>query len=717
MELRGIVADITFQNETTGFTVLRLDEEDSGKIHSCVGILPTAQKGETVLLKGDWTDSPRFGRQFNVSSYEFLRPVTEKGIELLLGSGLFDNIGPSRAKKIIDVFGQDTLDILDTRPDRLLEVSGIGKKMLCGIKAAWDRQRHIRGLLLYLQQFGVSVNMVNKIYKVWGEKAREKLSSNPYALIDEIRGVGFIKADAIARHLGFPADSFRRIKAGILFLLQSASEDGHVYLPRNELIDKSTELLGVPREQVEYSADHLKEESAVIDEDGRIYMPLLHRVESSVGRMLNIRALDGRSKSGYSDDFLTAWFERYRAKTGREADDLQMEALKAAVSCRVLIITGGPGTGKTTTLQAIVSFFRERSVTVALAAPTGRAAQRMGTIAGIPASTIHRLLEYRPDKEGFFFARNERNPIAAGVVIIDETSMLDIHLTNHLLRATNPDSTIIFVGDSNQLPSVGAGNVLADMIAAGNIRHVRLTRIFRQAAMSCIVTTAHDIINGRMPSFSNSPDSDCFFVSRTVPSECLDTVVDLVTVRLPNRYGLDPLRDIQVLSPIHRGELGTQAFNRALQARLNPTGPRITRGETVFAAGDKVMQLKNNYDKSVFNGDIGFITAIREESVLIVDFGEQRVEYGPHDTDELTHAYCISVHKSQGSEFQAVVLPLMTQHYIMLQRNLIYTAITRARKLCVIAGMQKALFQAVSNNSAQMRYSRLSARIAEHVKT
>jgi exodeoxyribonuclease V alpha subunit len=557
----------------------------------------------------------------------------------------------------------------------------------------------------------VSVNLVYKIFRAWGEHAKEKISANPYALIDDIWGVGFKKADAVARHLGFAPDSYRRIRAGLIFLLQEASGDGHVYLPGSDIVDCGEKLLEVKREAVQYSLDHMVIENTVVNDNERIYLPLLHKVETSVAQMLRERVSGCNDASALQSANIDEWIARYRSRTKWEPDSRQVEAVKAAVKSRILLITGGPGTGKTTTLQVIVSFFRERQVTIALAAPTGRAAQRMGSIAGIDASTIHRLLEYRPNQSGSFFAKNAGNPIAAGVVIIDESSMIDIRLMHSLLCAVPKNAVLIFVGDSNQLPSVGPGNVLADMISCGALPHARLTHIFRQAARSRIVTAAHEIINGTVPHFINAAGDNCFFMIKETPEECRNTVIELAESRLPKKYGFDPVRDIQVLSPMHRGELGTQAFNRLLQEKLNPSGKRLTRGETSYAVGDKVMQVRNNYDTSVFNGDIGFITSISDESVITVDFGGMRVEYEFSELDELTHAYCISIHKSQGCEFRAVVIPVMTQHYIMLQKNLLYTAVTRARELCIIVGMPRALKAAVSNDSGLNRNSGLAGRI------
>ncbi len=714
LELHGIVTDLTFQSEETGFTVARLRDEKTGQVHTCVGPMPTVQKGESILVRGEYVNNARYGRQVNVLSYELVRPTTLEGIRMLLSSGLIANIGPHRAQKIIDAFGTDTLDVLDSDPKKLLRVSGIGKKVLGNITEAWQRQKHVKDLMLFLQQFGVSVNLTHKIYRAYGQKAKEAVSTNPYALIDDIWGVGFKKADAIARHLGFATDSYRRIRAGLIYVMQEATGEGHTYLPRQETIDKAGEVLGVAQEMIHYSLDHAAQENVLVLEEDRLYIPAYHRAEAAVASMLRERIDGAQSDSPHHDDaYIDAWLERYRQNRGWEGDPKQIAAVKAAIRGRILVLTGGPGTGKTTTLQVIVAFLRQHSVAVALAAPTGRAAQRMGTLSGISAKTIHRLLEVRPRKGGFSFARNADNPLAAKVIIIDEVSMIDLMLMRCLLSAVPKDATLVLVGDSNQLPSVGAGNVMADMIASAEIPHVTLTTIFRQAAQSRIVTAAHEIVKGTVPYFANAPSDNCFFLKKETPEQCLETVLELVTTRLPKHYGLDAVRDIQVLSPMHRGPLGTQSINQLLQQKLNSSQQRIVRGETVFAVGDKVMQIRNNYEKVVFNGDIGFVVEAADDGTLGVDFGDQTVRYDQSDLDELVHAYCISIHKSQGCEFRAVVIPLMTQHFILLQRNLLYTALTRARELCVLAGMPRALYLAVNNDTALHRYSSLAQRIAQ----
>lgn len=711
-EIKGIVTKITFQNEENGFTVLRLEDEKDQKQHICVGIMPTIECGESIEASGEWTNKKRFGIQFNVESYELIRPTTIEGIKKLLSSGLISDIGPVRAQKIIDTFGMETLNILDNEPKQLVKVPGIGKKRMNTIMHAWQKQGHIKDLMLFLQEFGITTQFIYKIYKAYGIKSKGVVSANPYQLIDDIWGVGFKKADAIARKLGFDRDSYRRIKAGIIFVLQDATSEGHVYLPRSDVVNKTAALLNIAKEKTVFSLDHAINEKVIIADEDRLYLPIFYYAESDVADMLYKRITRQKiSSPGYSETVLDDWLHLYNKQTGWQGDPKQIAAFKDAVQNKIMLLTGGPGTGKTTTLKVIVSFYRKNNLHVSLAAPTGRAAQRMGNISGLKAKTIHRLLEFHPLKKGARFARNKDNPLSTDILICDEVSMIDIFLMRNLLSAIRTDTTLIFVGDSDQLPSVGAGNVLSDMIKSGILPHTTLTTVFRQAAKSRIVTAAHEIIKGAVPKFLNEKNDNCFFIKKENAQECLDTIIDLVSNRIPARYNIDPVKDIQVLSPMHKGILGTQSINSILQNRLNSSERKINRGETTFCMGDKVMQIRNNYDKGVFNGDIGYIKKIVDNAGCIVDFGYNVVTYEIKELDELEHAYCISIHKSQGCEFNAVILPVMTQHYIMLQRNLIYTALTRARDLCIMVGSQKALYVGVKNDKAFQRYSFLAKRL------
>jgi exodeoxyribonuclease V alpha subunit len=709
--LSGVIIDITFQNEENGYTVLQLQPEREIRPVTCIGTMPTVAKGESVALQGDWETHRRFGTQFTVERYEIIRPTTVEGITQLLGSGLITGIGPARAALIVKRFGATTLDILDKTPERLREVTGIGPKIFEKIKDAWNRQRHIRDLMLFLQEIGVSIGLATRIYKTYGPAAKEKISSDPYSLIDDVWGVGFVKADKIAQSMGFSHDSYKRIRAGICYLLADAAADGHTFLPSAALTPKAAALLGVEETLVVFSLDHAVQAESLISQDGRIYLPHYHAAEKKTAELLAQRLAAPPAPSRVAERAaLDRWIEEYQRKNNWRGDPLQIEAIKAAVEQPLFLLTGGPGTGKTTILQVIVSYFRERRRIVALAAPTGRAAQRMGTLAGLAARTIHRLLEFKGGPNDRF-GRDEKNPLEADVLIIDEMSMIDLLLMRSLLSAVKPQTSLILVGDAHQLPSVGAGNVLADLIASRRIAHVRLATIFRQAASSRIVTAAHEIIAGTVPSFVNGADDNCFFMEQSDPERCVDTIVDLVARRLPARYGFDPLRDIQALAPMHRGPLGTKNLTDRLQRELNHAEKKIMRGGTTFFLGDKVLQMRNNYDLGVFNGDIGIVVDVAEETGMAVDFDGTIVQYDLRDLDELTPAYCMTIHKSQGCEFKAVIIPIVTQHYILLQRNLLYTALTRARTLCVLVGTRAALSIAVRNNQAVSRYSSLAERL------
>jgi exodeoxyribonuclease V alpha subunit len=713
--LHGIITEITFQNEDNGYTVLELQEEGSPAVVTCVGALLTVAPGEAVTLHGDWEMHRRYGRQFAVQRYEIIRPTTVQGIKLLLGSGLITNIGPTRAEIIVERFGLQTLDVLDNDPKRLLEVRGIGKKTLDKIIDAWQRQRHIRNLMLYLQEIGVSVNLAARIYKTYGAQAKEKISGDPYALLDDVWGVGFIKADQIALKMGYAHDSYKRVRAGITYVLSDAANaSGHSFVPSEEITLKAAQLLGVEKELVVYSLDHAVQAGLVVRDDDRMYLPAYYYAEKKVADLVAARLLlmDQRSGDRWSHGDLMQWLENYEKTREWRSDPLQREAIVTAIERPMFLLTGGPGTGKTTILQVIVSFFREHRLLARLTAPTGRAAQRMGSIAGIEGQTIHRLLEFRGGEHGYRFYRNERNPVDADVVIVDECSMIDIMLMRSLLAAIKPGTAVVLVGDNNQLPSVGAGNVLADLIACGRIPHVHLTTVFRQAASSRIVTAAHEVIAGVVPTFTNKETDNCFFIARDDPEACVDTIIDLVTRRLPSRYGLDPIADIQVLSPMHKGPVGTQNLTLLLQKALARTEKKISRGTVHFFLGDKVLQVRNNYDLGVFNGDIGIVREVDEDTGMVVEFDGTMVRYDHKALDELVPAYCMSVHKSQGCEFKAVVIPLVTQHYILLQRNLFYTALTRARLFCVLVGSHRALALAVRNKQATLRYSALADRLS-----
>ena len=722
-KLEGVIETVTYRNEDNGYCVLhvRADGQDAPNMHAVVGVTSMAlHRGMRLSFEGKWAEHRKFGRQFAFEACEIMRPTTLDGIRQLLESGLIYNIGEVRAGLIIDKFGLETMAVLDNSPDRLAEVSGIGPKTLKRIKESWAQQRHVRDLVLFLQEYDVTPAMVNRIYKEFGADSKKRICENPYSLIDYVWGIGFVRADAIAVKLGFDLQSYKRIKAGLAYSLQEASSNGHTYLPRDGLETQAAELLNVDNEHIVYTLDHCVNNGIFKFEDGCVYLPYLYSAEKEVAQCLstkiNTEINGGGRKPAVADKEIDGFISVYQQKTGWAGAPEQLEAVRQAARNKLFILTGGPGTGKTTVLQVIVALFRQLGLKIELAAPTGRAAARMGSISGIAARTIHRLLEFKPGGDsgpgGFKFVKCPENPIEADVIILDEVSMIDIMLMKNFLAAVKRDTTLILVGDFNQLPSVGPGNVLSDLISCPRIPHVQLTRIFRQSAASRIVTAAHEIIGGLLPSFSNSASDNCFLKTEEDPQKCLDMVVDLVNRRLPARYGFNPMTDIQVLTPMHRGALGTISLNAALQSALNRNDKKINSGPYTFTLGDRVIQTKNNYDTGVFNGDIGFITAIANGKVAVT-FDREAIAYEAGDLDQIIPAYCISIHKSQGSEFRAVVIPISTQHYIMLQRNLIYTALTRAKELCVFVGTKGALSMAVRNDKALTRNSRLKEKLLE----
>jgi len=709
IQITGIIHDITFHNEDNGFTIMQMDVANGARI-TCVGTLLSINKGENLLCQGDWTVHKKYGRQFEIKSYEIVRPTTPDGIEAFLASGIIPHIGPSRAKAIVKAFGENALDILDNNPDRLTQVPGIGKKYSEKIKATWGAHRHLRTLMMFLQEYGVTVNLGMKIYKAYGPDAQKKICENPYSLVENVWGVGFIKADQIAQRMGFAHDSYKRIRAGLIHIIQDECTKGHVYQNYTDLKKKAVEILDVPEERVVFSIDHAIEANLFIRAEDCIYLP--HHYEAELFVASDLRKRLNQKVRVISQDKIESYITAYKIKYNWEVDPRQLDAFSMAVSNPVCVLTGGPGTGKTTTLQLIVGFFQSENKKVLLAAPTGRAAKRMGSVSGCDAQTIHRLLEYKPSESGLMFGKNESNRLECDIVIIDEVSMIDLLLMKNLLLAVNHGTCILLVGDSNQLPSVGAGNVLADCISSRVIPHVNLTTVFRQAATSKIVMSAHAIIRGQMPVFTNSQGDDCFLLSREEPQECLDTIIDLVSERLPARYGFNPVDDIQVLAPMHNGLLGTENLNVLLQRQLNENPHKLIRGNKTFYLGDKVMQIRNNYNFGIFNGDIGKVVDVAHDESLVAEFDNKRVFYEMKDLDELQPAYCISIHKSQGCEFKAVIIPVSTQHFIMLQRNLIYTAVTRAKKICILVGTAKAMSIAIKNDSALKRNSRLTDLLA-----
>jgi exodeoxyribonuclease V alpha subunit len=720
-KLQGLVERITFASEEDGYSVIKVRAPGHRDLVTAVGKFISLCPGETLLMEGTWSTHARFGKQFQVHRYETAAPSTVHGIRKYLGSGLIRGIGPKMAERIVNRFAEKTLDIIENRIERLLEIDGIGKYRIGQIRKAWEEQKEIRALMIFLRSNGASSALAARIFKTYGQESVEVVSENPYRLAMDITGVGFLTADRLAENLGFAADSPMRAEAGILFVLNEGADEGHVCMPHSLLIERSAKTLGIGEQILEEAIERLKADTRLREEalslptseqfgDNRaIYLRPMH--VSETGAAARFAAIQRYRRLQAKVDVQAA-VEWVKGRLNFSLAPLQEEAVRQALREKVIIITGGPGTGKTTVVQAILAIYEHIGARISLAAPTGRAAKRLSETTGRPAATIHRLLEFSPQLGGF--QRNEQKPLSADLVVVDETSMMDIVIANHLLKAVPSHAVLILVGDSDQLPSVGPGNVLSDIIQSGRFSVIRLTEIFRQASQSRIITNAHLIRQGAFPDLRAESGSrqDFYFIGREDPQEVLDTIVRLCTERIPRSFGLDPVDDVQVLSPMNRGEAGAQNLNLALQEALNPSGITLEIGGRIFRVKDKVMQIRNNYDKDVFNGDIGRIRSIdRENGQIRVEFDGRTAAYDFRELEELVHAYAITIHKSQGSEYPAVVFPFMTQHFIMLQRNLLYTAVTRARKLVVIVGSKKALAIAIRNNKMQSRFTLLKERL------
>jgi exodeoxyribonuclease V alpha subunit len=712
--LEGILERITFFNEENNFTVAKLQSGSSRDLITIVGNLPDPNPGETLRLQGQWIVDAKFGRQFRVESCISVLPSTLTGIQKYLGSGLVKGIGPIMAGRIVAKFGLETLAVMEERQDDLLEVEGIGKIRAERIGKAWQEQKEIRNVMVFLQGNGVSSTYAVKIYKAYGNKSISIVKDNPYRLALDIRGIGFKTADKIARTMGIDPGAQIRIEAGVIHVLSELVDEGHVYYPQDKLMSVAAELLDVEQPKVETAlAELAKQKRILIEPQGdkqAVYLTPLHVAEVNVAKRLETLINAPRQMFPIEIEKAIQWVQ---SSMGIALAEMQQEAIRKTVTSKVLVITGGPGTGKTTLLNCLLRILEMKNQRILLASPTGRAAKRLAEVTGREAKTIHRLLEFSPREGGF--KRNEDNLLEADLVIIDEVSMLDILLMNSLLKAIPPIATLLLVGDVDQLPSVGPGNVLRDIIASGRVETVKLTEVFRQAQESLIIVNAHRINQGEFPVAAPPQDkkADFYFIEREDPDQALALIKELCSTRLPKSFHLDPYEDIQVLTPMHRGLVGVASLNAELQMLLNPTGKEVVRGGRCFRINDKVMQIVNNYEKEVFNGDIGRMVGIEtEDQKIVIKYDDRLVDYGWHELDELVLAYAISIHKSQGSEYPAVVVPLLSQHYIMLQRNLLYTAITRAKKLVVLVGSRKALAIAIRNNKVQHRYTGLAARLA-----
>ena len=692
---------ITFQNPDNGYSVLRVSQKDAEGLITVVGTFLGVKECMAIVAEGEWKNNPKFGRQFVAETWHEELPVTVKGIEAYLGSGMIKGIGPKYARQIVKHFGLETFAILDYAPERLLEVQGIGKERMAKIRTSWEKLKGINEVMVFLQGYGVSPAYAVKIYKQYGKDSIKKVKENPYALADDVFGIGFKKADVIAQNLGYGKEDLRRCKAGVIYTLNQLADSGHCFAEYGQLMKVGAELLEVCDSFVTETVNALVFEESLVNEDGNVYLPMYYHSECAVANKLDKLLREYDSLCGMEPDM-----KAITAKTGIEYDEVQMEAIRMALRSKVLVLTGLPGTGKTTTMNGIIAAMDDGKRKILLAAPTGRAAKRMSEATGREAMTIHRMLEYSSSgfKKGF------DNPLEGDVLIVDESSMIDILLMHALLKAVPLKMRVVFVGDIDQLPSVGAGNVLRDIIDSGQVPVVRLTRIFRQALKSRIVTNAHKVNHGQMPDITNGQDTDFFFIRQEDAELAAKEIVGIVSQRIPKAYGYTT-NDIQVLVPMKNGAAGTAALNIALQEAINPDGEFIQSGQFKYRRGDRVMQIRNSYEKNVFNGDVGTVEDIdTEEGTMTVRF-DKSVEYERGDFGELTMAYACTIHKSQGSEYPVVVMPLLMSHYIMLQRNLLYTGITRAKKLCIVVGAPKAVAMAVHNITVLKRNTRLKERL------
>lgn len=703
-KLRCVVERITYQNPENGYSVMRVKVKGYDELVTLVGNLLEVPAGSVLLCEGDWKVDKRYGSQFVAQTWEEVMPATLYGIEKYLGSGLVKGIGPKFAQLIVSRFGLDTIEIIETDIKRLYEVPGIGQKRVEKIAESWEKQKDIKNVMLFLQGYGVSTAYAAKIYRQYGKESIDTVKTNPYKLADDIWGIGFKTADTIAFKMGYEKNDLRRLKSGVTYTLSHMAEEGNVYAEEEQLVKSAIELLDADETPVRQAISEMLQSEDLIADAEAIYMPPFYYAEVGTANRLN-KLLDCVEGSLFN---IIPDISVISKQTGVEYDEVQAEAIREAVSSKVMVLTGGPGTGKTTTTQGIIAALKAMGLRILLAAPTGRAAKRMSEATGMEAKTIHRLLEYNP-KDGY--KRNDDNPLEGDVLIVDECSMIDLLLMNNLMKAIPAGMRLVLVGDIDQLPSVGAGNVLRDIIDSKRIPVIRLTRIFRQAQESRIVMSAHAINKGVFPDTSNGKNTDFFFIQQEDPEQAVGTIVKLVKERLPNAYKR-PTSDIQVLTPMQRGVVGAANLNMALQTVLNPGQVSLNRSGYSFRQGDRVMQLRNNYDKEVFNGDLGYIERVdMEDRTLFVCFDGRTVEYDVSELDELTLAYATTIHKSQGSEYPIVVMPVLMTHYVMLQRNLIYTGITRAKKICVLVGTKKALSFAIRNLSVLKRNTKLKERL------
>ena len=715
--LAGLVERVTYQNAENGFCVIRVKARGHRELITVVGHAAAISAGEWITAAGDWVNDRTHGQQFKARFLKTSAPTSVEGIEKYLASGMIRGIGPVYAKKLLRAFGEKVFDVIEAEPDRLREVDGIGPVRASRIVAAWAEQKVVREIMVFLHSHGVGTARAVRIYKTYGADAVQVMSENPYRLARDIRGIGFKTADAIAMKLGVDKTAMIRVRAGISYALTEAMDEGHCGLPSAELMPLAEKLLEVPQNLIGTALDlELADGTVIADRLGEtdcVFLASLHRAERAVAERLLTLTRGKLPWASIDPDKAIPWIER---RTGLRLAESQKAAVAIALGSKVLVITGGPGVGKTTIVNAILRILAAKDVKLLLCAPTGRAAKRMNEATGFEAKTIHRLLEVDPKGGGF--RRDTENPLDCDLLVIDETSMVDVLLMHALLKAVPDKAALLVVGDVDQLPSVGPGQVLADMIASAAVPVVRLTEVFRQAAKSQVTVNAHRINQGIIPDLRKpEAESDFYFVEADDPETAVPRIIELVSNRIPRRFGLDPIRDVQVLCPMNRGGVGARSLNIELQAALNPAGDRkVERFGWTFAPGDKVMQIENDYDKEVYNGDIGYVTSVEpDDGELTAIFDGRPVTYGFGELDALVPAYAATIHKSQGSEYPAVVIPVMTQHYTMLQRNLLYTGVTRGKRLVVLVGQKKAVAIAVRSVSGRRRWSKLREWLSANV--
>jgi len=709
-KIRGILEKIIFKNSETGFMVGKVRLEDNNLV-TIVGNAFELQCGEKIEVTGKWILNRNYGQQFEIESIKTAEPATAVGIKNYLGSGLIKGIGPVMANRIVSHFKLDTLKILDEEPERLNEIDGIGKKRINLIFKSWKKHKNIREVMIFLQSYGISNTYATKIYNNYGDNSINVIKVNPYRLSEDIFGIGFKTADKIALKTGIEKDSLFRIKAGIIHLLKSAEDDGHCYLPYEEFIEIAEDFLCTELGKITDALSKLEGEGRIIivkDDISKVYLASIYNAEKYVSeKILTILSHEMEPKiRGSKKDGIYDLINNLAAKERIILDDIQMKAIEKAVTEKILVITGSPGTGKSTILNFVIKIFEKENKSVLLGAPTGRASKRLCEATGKEAKTIHRLLNYKQKLNKFL--KNEKNPVDADMVIIDEASMMDIRLMRNLLLAIKPQTGVIFVGDVDQLPAVGPGNVLSDIIGSSIVPVIELKKIYRQEGESLIIYNAHKVRDGQFPYIGKPKNNDFFFIEKNEPEEVVDLILNLLTQRIPKSFNYNPLYDVQIIVPTNKGIVGVNNLNSRIQDILNFNSQKVLRGSVQYRLNDKVMQLKNNYEKDVYNGDIGFIKGIdMEMEEITVNFDGRNVDYSFFELDELSLSYAISIHKSQGSEFKCVIIPLLTSHYMLLQRNLLYTAITRAKELAVIVGSKKAIGMAVNRNIVEKRYTSL----------